>query len=152
MTAWTEEEKDWLANEGRALTVQAAARHLKRTYSSVAGMRREMGLMRVYTPKFWTEERDAKLIEMYAENVSRRDICRALNISVSSLETRATLLGITRPKSRDPKPPRGQHCPTCFIGAEHMAGCPRPECRHYVEPMEMAPQTLGGVGSRMLVV
>lgn len=149
MTAWTEEDKDWLANEGRALTVQAAARHLKRTYSSVAGMRREMGLMRVYAPKFWTEERDATLIEMYTENASRRDICRALGISISALETRATLLGITRPKGRDPKPPRGAHCPTCFIGAEHMAGCPRPECSHYAEPMGRVEYTLAGIGSAL---
>jgi len=148
---WTDEEKDWLTEEGHKMTVQAAARRLGRTNASVSGMMRSLGLVRVYPPKFWTPERNERLTEMYTTGAERRDICRSLNITIGALETQVTKLGLTRPCPRGPKEPRGPHCRVCYIGAEHMAGCPRPECRHYAEPMRPAERTLAGVGASMLV-
>lgn len=152
MKPWTDKEREFIAHEAKdgSLTVQQIARRLGRSYSSVSAMMREMGLKIAYRPLFWTAERDAKLTEMYAAGASRREICRAMNITLGSMESRATALGLKRPKADFEPKERGPHCSVCFINAENMAGCPRPDCAHYAAPLDPGPQTLAGVGSAML--
>jgi len=122
---WSEQEKEILRSSWSSATKEDIMKALpNRTWHGITQQAMKMGIKRpTYRPPYdtwypWTEDDDARLVELYNGGKPLADIAAELGRTVPGIACRLRTKGLSRPRPSQKKMPRWESLGNNLIGSE----------------------------------